>query len=307
MSSFQGIWVPVVTPFQDGAIDFIGLRRLVGHLLDKHVAGIMVCTTTGEAAALSRDEQLAVLDAVLQQVPAGRVVMGLSGNNQSELLQFQQHILERPIAGLLVPAPSYIRPSQAGLAAFFRTVADASRVPVILYDIPYRTGATFEQATLLSIVAHERIVAIKDCGGNLANTLALLASGEVDVLCGEDIQLFNALCLGATGAIAASAHVHTEQFVALYQQVRDNRLAEARATFFALLPLINTMFMEPNPAPVKAALALQGLIGSELRAPMQAASEASVARLQTLLKNARQACGERAFPLAKMPAPERFR
>ncbi|MCC1692147.1 dihydrodipicolinate synthase family protein, partial [Salmonella enterica subsp. enterica serovar Indiana] len=102
-------------------------------------------------------------------------------------------------------------------------------------------------------------------------TLALIASGEVAVLCGEDMQIFNALCLGASGAIAASAHVQTADFVALCQQVRDNQLAEARATFFTLLPLINTMFMEPNPAAVKAGLALQGLIGSELRAPMQAA------------------------------------
>lgn len=282
MSAFQGIWVPVVTPFHNGAIDFIGLHRLVSHLLEKHVAGIMVCTTTGEAASLSRQEQLAVLDAVLQWVPAHRVVMGLAGNNQIELLQFQGEILQRPVAGLLVPAPSYIRPSQAGLEAFFRTVADASSAPIILYDIPYRTGATFEQATLLNIVAHERIVSIKDCGGNLGNTLALLASGKVDVLCGEDIQIFNALSLGASGAIAASAHVRTEQFVTLWQQVRDNQLAEARATFFSLLPLINTMFVEPNPAPVKAALALQGLISSEVRAPMQPASAAVVAQLQQL-------------------------
>ncbi|WP_448651484.1 4-hydroxy-tetrahydrodipicolinate synthase [Pseudomonas fluorescens] len=283
MSSFQGIWVPVVTPFHDGAIDFIGLRRLVSHLLEKHVAGIMVCTTTGEASSLSRQEQLAVLDAVLQLVPAQRVVMGLAGNNQIELLQFQSEILKRPLAGLLVPAPSYIRPSQAGLEAFFRTVADASSVPIIVYDIPYRTGVAFEQATLLNIVKHPRIVAIKDCGGNLATTVALLASGAVDVLCGEDLQMFNALCLGASGAIAASAHVRTDDFVALCQQVRDNQLTEARATFFKLIPLINTMFMEPNPAPVKAALALEGLIGSELRAPMQVASTAVVERLQQVL------------------------
>lgn len=286
MASFQGIWVPVVTPFQDGAIDFAGLHRLVSHLLDKHVAGIMVCTTTGEAASLSRQEQLAVLDAVLQWVPAQRVVMGLAGNNQIELLQFQTEILKRPLAGLLVPAPSYIRPSQAGLEAFFRTVADASSVPIILYDIPYRTGVTFEQATLLNIVAHPRIVAIKDCGGNLGNTLAVLASGEADVLCGEDLQIFNALCLGASGAIAASAHVCTEQFVALWQQVRDNQLAEARATFLGLVPLINTLFMQPNPAPVKAALALEGLIDSELRAPMQRATEAVIAKLQRLSRHA---------------------
>ena len=283
MSSFQGIWVPVVTPFHDGAIDFIGLRRLVSHLLEKHVAGIMVCTTTGEAASLSRLEQLAVLDAVLQLVPAHRVVMGLAGNNQSELLQFQAEVLKRPVAGLLVPAPSYIRPSQAGLEAFFRSVADASSAPIILYDIPYRTGVTFEQATLLNIVAHERIVAIKDCGGNLTSTLALLSSGLVDVLCGEDNQIFSALCLGAKGAIAASAHVHPELFVQLYQQIRDNQLAAGRVTFFQLLPLIQSLFIEPNPAPVKTALALEGLIEDELRAPMQPSSEAMVTRLKEVL------------------------
>lgn len=283
MSSFQGIWVPLVTPFHHGAIDFVGLRRLVSHLLESGVDGIVVCGTTGEAAALGKHEQLAVLDAVLELVPAERVVMGLAGNNLTELLQFQNEILKRPLAGLLVPPPYYIRPSQAGLEAFFKTVADASGVPIILYDIPYRTGVAFEQATLLSIVAHERIVAIKDCGGNQATTLALLASGKVDVLCGEDPQIFNALCLGATGAIAASAHVHPELFVALYRQIRDNQLAAGRTTFFRLLPLIQSLFIEPNPAPVKTALSLQGLIDDELRAPMQRSGETTVARLNDVL------------------------
>ncbi|EJM81054.1 4-hydroxy-tetrahydrodipicolinate synthase [Pseudomonas sp. GM60] len=283
MSSFQGIWVPLVTPFQHGAIDFVGLRRLVSHLLDKGVDGLVVCGTTAEAAALSKHEQLAVLDAVLEWVPADQVVMGLAGNNLTDLLQLQNEILKRPLAGLLVPPPYYIRPSQAGLEAFFKTVADASTVPIILYDIPYRTGIAFEQATLLNIVAHERIVAIKDCGGNQANTLALLTSGKVDVLCGEDNQMFSALCLGAKGAIAASAHVHPELFVTLYQQIRDQRLAEGRATFFRLLPLIQSLFIEPNPAPVKTALALEGLIDDELRAPMQRSSEATVLRLKAVL------------------------
>ena len=283
MSSFQGIWVPLVTPFHNGAIDFVGLQRLVTHLLEKGVDGLVVCGTTAEAAALSKQEQLSVLDAVLEQVPAQRVVMGLAGNNLTELLHFQSEILKRPVAGLLVPPPYYIRPSQSGLEGFFKTVADASSVPIILYDIPYRTGVAFEQATLLNIVSHERIVAIKDCGGNQANTLALLASGDVDVLCGEDPQIFNALCLGAKGAIAASAHVHPERFVLLYQQLRDNQLAAGRATFFELLPLIQSLFIEPNPAPVKTALALEGLIGDELRAPMQRSSETLVARLKDVL------------------------
>ena len=284
MSSFQGIWVPLVTPFHNSAIDFVGLQRLVSHLLEGGIDGIVVCGTTAEAAALSKHEQLAVLDAVLELVPAQRVVMGLAGNNLTELLHLQSEILKRPVAGLLVPPPYYIRPSQAGLEAFFNTVADASSVPIIVYDIPYRTGVVFEQATLLNVVAHERVVAVKDCGGNQANTLALLGSGNVDVLCGEDNQIFSALCLGATGAIAASAHVHPELFVALYQQIRDNQLAAGRATFFQLVPWIHSLFMEPNPAPVKSALAIEGLISDELRAPMQRGSESLKVRLQHILK-----------------------
>lgn len=283
MSAFQGIWVPIITPFHNGAIDFASLRRLVGHLLEKGIAGIVVCGTTGEAAALGKHEQLAVLDAVLECVPAKQVVMGLAGNNLTELLQFQSEILTRPVAGLLVPPPYYIRPSQAGLEAFYKTVADASSVPLIVYDIPYRTGVAFEQATLLNIIAHPQIVAIKDCGGNPATTLALLASGNVDVLCGEDAQLFSALCLGAKGAIAASAHIHPERFVELYQQLRDQQLTDGRATFFTLLPLINSLFMEPNPAPVKTALALEGLIADELRAPMQCSSATMIQRLTAVL------------------------
>lgn len=280
MSSFHGIWVPIVTPFQGDAIDFNALRRLVGHLLGSGVAGLVICGTTGEAAALSKAEQLAVLDAVLEMTSPDKVVMGLAGNNQAELLRLQQDILQRPIAGLLVPAPYYIRPSQAALEVFFNTVAEASSVPIILYDIPYRTGVTLHKDTLLRIVEHPQIVAIKDCGGNQETTLALLASGNVDVLAGEDQHMFSAMCQGATGAIAASAHIHPQLFVRLHREIHDNQLHAARATFFELLPLIQTLFIEPNPAPVKTALALQGWIHDELRAPMLGSSAALVERLR---------------------------
>ncbi len=288
MSSFHGIWVPLVTPFQDGEIDFPALRRLVGHLLEGGISGLAVCATTGEAAALSQAEQLAVLDAVLELVPADKVVMGLAGSNLRELLEFQQQILRRPVAGLLISAPPYIRPSQEGLLAFFNCLADASSVPVILYDIPYRTGVSIQPATLRQIVQHPRIVAIKDCGGSMENTMALLADGLVDVLAGEDSQIFNALCLGASGAISASAHIHPELFVRLHQQVEAGRLVAARSTFFQLLPLIQGLFVEPNPGPVKTALALQRLIGAELRPPLQSSSAATTRKLQELLSQLRE-------------------
>ncbi|WP_336331438.1 4-hydroxy-tetrahydrodipicolinate synthase [Pseudomonas putida] len=273
MSDFSGVWVPVVTPFHNGAIDFAALQRVCAHLISSGVDGLMVCCTTGEAASMTDAEQLAVLDAVLETVDGHRVVMGLSGSNFQALLDLQKRIIVRPVAGLLVPAPAYIRPSQEGLKMFFSTLANASSVPVILYDIPYRTGVVIEQKTLLEITSHPNIVAVKDCGGSLQKTTALLSSRQVNVLCGEDQNIFNALCLGASGMIAASAHIHPEHFINLYEQVKTGNLSAAREQFFQLLPLITQLFSEPNPAPLKAALSAGGLIRNELRAPLQPASD----------------------------------
>jgi len=275
--------VALATPFRAGEVDFAALHTLVARLLEDGVAGFVVCGTTGEAAALSHEEQLAVLDAVLQWVPSQQVIMGLAGNNLRELLAFQQEIQHRPLAGLLVPAPYYIRPSQAGLESFFQTVADAASVPVVLYDIPYRTGVRIERETLRRIVRHPRIAAVKDCGGDAETTMALIADGEVEVLAGEDLQIFNNLCLGGAGAISASAHVRADLYVRMQRQVESGDLAGARASFFRLLPWMQAAFAEPNPAAVKAALALQGMIADELREPMQPCVPATLERLRGVL------------------------
>ncbi|WP_339463568.1 4-hydroxy-tetrahydrodipicolinate synthase [Pseudomonas sp. EA_105y_Pfl2_R69] len=283
MSVFSGIWVPLVTPFDAGSIDFVALRRLAAHLLDAGVAGLVVCGSTGEAAALSKAEQLAVLDALLEVVPGRQLVMGLAGCNLDDVLSMQHEVQRRPVAGLLVPAPYYIRPSQAGLLAWFDAIADAAEVPLILYDIPYRTGSRIDLATLREIARHPRVVAIKDCGGNPETTQALLADGVLDVLAGEDAQLFSTLCLGGSGAIAASAHNQPQQFVRLAECIAVGDIAAAQAIFQRLLPLIQLSFAEANPAPVKSLLALQGLIDDELRAPMQRSSAELVVRLRELL------------------------
>ncbi|MGF6902287.1 dihydrodipicolinate synthase family protein [Paraburkholderia sp. GAS348] len=203
-----------------------------------------------------------------------------------------------PIAGTLMAAPYYIRPSQAGIVGHFMALADASDKPVVLYDIPYRTGVRLELDTLLTLAAHPRIQAsrhprihasthpriqaVKDCAGSLETTLALIRDGRLQVLTGEDINIFNTLCLGGSGAIAASAHLRPERFVALYRALSAGRLDEGRRIFHELAPLIQALFAEPNPAPVKALLAAHGLIRDELRMPMTRAGDALVARLREL-------------------------
>ncbi|TQI80411.1 4-hydroxy-tetrahydrodipicolinate synthase [Serratia fonticola] len=285
MASFSGIWVALVTPFNNDDVDFPAVKKLAEHLIASGISGLVVCGSTGEAAALSKEEQLAVLDAVLDVVPAKQVVMGLSGNNMAHTLQMQQAINQRDIAGVLIPAPYYIRPSQAGLVEYFTRLADASRVPVILYNVPYRSGVTFELDTLRQIARHPQVKAIKDCGGEPDVTMALINDGEIDVLTGEDNLILATLCLGGSGAISASAHLHPERFVALVEQVAQGDLAAARRNFYSLLPMIQQMFSFPNPAPVKAALAQQGLIKNELRSPMQTAPQALQQQIASLLEH----------------------
>lgn len=278
-SVFQGVWIPLVTPFSDGAVDGAALRRLVRHVRAAGVDGLVVCGSTGEAASLDDAEQLAVVDAVLGEAGGLPVAMGLAGNHQGHALRRLAAFGTRPLAGILAPAPYYVRPGQQGASAYFRTLADASPFPLILYDIPYRTGAELETGTLLALAEHPNIAAIKDCGGSLDKSAALIADGRLRVLAGEDLLALPLLCLGARGMIAAAAHIRPDLFVALDRAVRAQQLDRARALFHALAPVIRLAFAEPNPGPVKALLAHQGLMRAELRAPMPAASAALAARI----------------------------
>jgi 4-hydroxy-tetrahydrodipicolinate synthase len=292
MSDFSGIWVPLITPFADGAVDHAALRALVRRYADASIAGLVALGTTGEPAALDAAEQDAVLATILDaahaaahHVPAARalpVLVGVSGNHTASMRERIGQLNPLPIAGLLIAAPYYIRPSQAGIVGHFTALADASDKPVVLYDIPYRTGVRLELDTLLTLAAHPRIRAVKDCAGSLDTTLALIRDGRLQVLAGDDMAIFNTLCLGGSGAIAASAHLRPDRFVALYRALAEGRLAEGRRIFHALTPLIQAAFEEPNPGPVKALLAAQGLIRDELRMPMTRASDALAARLKVL-------------------------
>ncbi|CAH2792240.1 MAG: Dihydrodipicolinate synthase family protein PP2639 [uncultured Paraburkholderia sp.] len=293
MSIFSGIWIPLITPFADGAVDHAALRALVRRYADVGVAGIVALGTTGEPAALDDAEQDAVIATILEAARAGRggtsepsaplpVVVGVSGNHTASMRERIQHLNSLPIAGVLMAAPYYVRPSQAGIVSHFMTLADVSEKPVVLYDIPYRTGVRLELDTLLTLAAHPRIQTVKDCADSLDTTLALIRDGRLQVLTGEDMQIFNTLCLGGSGAIAASAHVRTEQFVALYRALVAGALEEGRRIFHTLVPLIHVLFAEPNPAPVKAWLVSQGLIRDELRLPMTRASTTLAERLAAL-------------------------
>lgn len=273
---FSGLWIPLITPFtgDQAAVDHAALKRLLTHYRGSGIAGYVVCGSTGEAAALGKAEQWAVLDTVLQNAGGLPVMMGFSGYNQADAMAFVQRASGLPLAGLLVSAPHYIRPSQEGVLHWFETLADASVVPLVLYDIPYRTGALMTLETLRRLARHPMIQAIKDCGGDAAKTQQLIADGQLQVLAGEDIQIFSSVAAGARGAISASAHVCTEAFAQVIALLHDQRLQAARALWAPLVPRIAALFAEPNPAGLKSALSQMGLVENRLRPPMTAAQQA---------------------------------
>lgn len=285
MLEFSGIWVPLVTPFNQGRVDAPALHRLVAHLASQGVAGFVACGSTGEAAMLDEDEQETVLATTLAAAGHLPVLMGLSGVRPARVAaRAQQLARDHALAGFLLSPPAYVKPPQAGLIHFFRQVADASPRPIVAYDVPSRTGVRLEPATLLALAAHPRIQAVKDCSADAAAADALLADGRLAVLAGNDDEMFQQFSRGATGAIAATAHLRPDLFVQLHRLFEAGQLAEARVLWRALQALAAACFAEPNPMPVKTVLAAQGWMAPEFRAPMQPASAATVQRLQSVLQ-----------------------
>lgn len=292
MQDFSGIWVPLVTPYVDGAVDHDGLRRLVQGLGSTGIAGLVVCGSTGEAAALDEAEQAAVLRTVQESCADLPVILGVSGVTPTSVVaRLTRFAGGHSLVGALVPPPYYVRPSQAGIEDFYTAVADASPVPLVLYDIPARTGVRIETATMLSLAAHPRIRAVKDCSGDLDHAQAIIHDGRLQLLAGDDHRMFAAMCQGGVGAIAASAHVRPELFVALHQHIRANDLHAAATLWRSLWPLTKVLFDEPSPGPVKAALAHQLGLRDELRAPMSRASAACARRVVEALR-----CIDAAWP-----------
>ena len=282
MQDFSGLWIPLVTPFADGAVDHAALKRLVIHLGEQPIAGFVACGSTGETALLTDEESEAVQDTVLE-ASVRPVVLGVSGTTAAEVIAALRRAERHGFAGFLIPAPGYVRPSQQGLLRFFRAVADAAPQPVIAYDVPARTGVRIEPETLLALAEHRNIRAVKDCGGDAQATEALIRDGRLQVLCGDDARWFEIRCLGGAGAIAASAHLRTDLFVALDRHLAAGELHAAQALWRHLGPLTRALFDEPNPAPLKAMLARGGWLHDELREPLLPAAPALVQRLSAML------------------------
>jgi 4-hydroxy-tetrahydrodipicolinate synthase len=282
----RGVYVPLVTPFAtDGSVALDAIERLAHRYLDAGVAGLVPLGTTGEAPLLDAGEKRSVID-VTARICADRhaqLIVGAGTNNTASTVAAVEALGEvGGVTHALVVAPYYLRPSQAGLRAHFEAVAEASPVPVVVYNIPARTGVVIEADTMLDLAAMPNIAGVKQAvnGIDIA-TLRILAEAPASfaMLGGDDPYLLPTVLIGGAGAICASAHVCTERFVALFECAVAGKIDEGRAHHEALLPVVQACFAEPNPAVFKGVLARQGLIPTaDVRLPLVNASEGAVDR-----------------------------
>ena len=279
----RGVYLPLVTPFSSsGEVDLLAVERIAHHFLDAGLAGLVALGTTGEPATLTASERRSVIE-VCSKVCVERraqLIVGPGTNDTAATIVDVAQLAD--VAGVtaaLCVVPYYTRPGQAGIVAHFTAVADASPIPVVLYNIPYRTGEALEPESLLRLASHPNIVGVKQSVNLDLSTLRILAETPQDfaVLCGEDAYLFPTALLGGAGAIAASAHLCTSRIVAMVDAGLDGRVEEGRVHHEALLPVIAAAFAEPSPTVIKGILHHQGLISSpRVRLPLVPASPEAV-------------------------------
>lgn len=286
---FQGVWLPLVTPFKDQRLDEGSFRRLVDHYAGR-VDGFVLAATTGEGLALTRDETRRLVDLTAEGLAARDeatpVVLGLCGASTAAVVDTIGAAQTWPIDSFLVACPHYVRPSQQGLRLHFEAAANATAKRLLIYNIPYRTGVNLANDTLLRLAERSNIVGIKDCCGDPAQSIELIRNRPQGfaVLAGEDAGFLSALRDGADGGVTASAHLDPDGFRDVFHHARQARWRNAEQAWESLARIPDLLFAEPSPAPLKHALWRMGLIDSpELRLPMTPASAALTERLDRLL------------------------
>jgi 4-hydroxy-tetrahydrodipicolinate synthase len=287
----RGLLAPVITPFDArGAIDHKALERLAGDLLAAGATGIVALSTTAEPSSLDaaeRDATVATLAAVCADRDADLVV-GAGTNDTRTTIERHEALAAVPgVTASLAVVPYYVRPSETAIVAHFQAVAARSPVPLVMYNVPYRTGRGLGAPALLELAATDNVAGLKQAVAALdADTLELLAGAPEGfaVLGGDDAFLFPTMLMGGVGAIAAAAHLATDRFVAMLADGAAGRVATGRAHAEALLPLAQALFAEPNPAVVKALLHAEGRIPTpDVRMPLAPASAEALRRAQAAL------------------------
>ena len=285
---FRGAMVAIVTPFKNDQVDEKALRELIEFQIANGTDGIVPCGTTGESATLSHEEHDRVIeitiDAVKKRVP---VIAGTGSNNTAEALRLTKHAYDAGADGALIVCPYYNRPTQEGLYRHFKTIAESVPIPIIPYNIPSRTGVNLMPEMVAKLAKIKNIVGIKEASGSIKqmSDVINLCDNDFSVLSGDDIFTLPLLAIGGTGIISVISNVAPADMAGLVDAFAAGDMVRAKALHHKMSALIETLFIEVNPIPVKAALALMGKIEYEYRLPLCKMAEDNFEKLKKIMVN----------------------
>ena len=270
-SIFEGAATALVTPLNEQGIDFPAFERLINWQIDEGIDALVICGTTGEGSTLTDEEHRAALKFAVE-VTAGRVpvIAGTGSNDTAYAIDLTKFACEIGCDAMLVVTPYYNKATQKGLVTMFTAIADASTKPIILYNVPSRTGVAIEPATYAKLADHPMIWAIKEANGNISKIVetAALVGDKLDIYSGNDDQIVPIMACGGKGVISVLSNVMPRETAALCRKFLDGDVAGAMELQKQYLPLINSLFSEVNPIPVKAAMAAMGYCEDYLRLPL---------------------------------------
>ncbi len=285
---FTGAASAIITPFKNDKIDYEAFEKLLNWQIDEGIDAIVVCGTTGEASTLTDEEHKDAIKFAVDTV-AGRVpvIAGTGSNDTAYAIEMTQFACEAGADAMLVVTPYYNKATQNGLIKMFTAIADASTKPIILYNVPSRTGCNILPATAAKLAEHENIVAIKEASGNISQIaeLAHLVGDKLDIYSGNDDQIVPILALGGKGVISVLSNPMPKATSKLCHDFFAGDLKASMQAQLDLIPFINALFSEVNPIPVKAAMAAMGFCENSLRLPLTEMEEAHAEKLLAIMKD----------------------
>ncbi|MBQ8623849.1 MAG: 4-hydroxy-tetrahydrodipicolinate synthase [Oscillospiraceae bacterium] len=284
---FTGAATAIITPFKDGGIDYEAYARLIDWQIENGISAIVAAGTTGEGSTLTDDEHKEIIKFTVEHVN-GRVpvVAGTGSNDTSYAIELTKYACEAGADAMLVVTPYYNKATQNGLIKSFTAIADASTKPIILYNVPSRTGCNITPATAAVLAKHPNIVAIKEASGNISQIaeLAALTKGELDIYSGNDDQIVPVMALGGKGVISVLSNLMPKETNDICMDFINGKHASALDAQLKLLPLVNALFCEVNPIPVKAAMHAMGFGENSLRLPLTEMEEKNEEKLLALMR-----------------------
>lgn len=285
---FEGIHTALITPFRSGQVDEEALRAHVERQIEAGVDGVIPCGSTGESATLSHLEHRRVVEIVVEAARGRVAVMAGTGSNSTrEAIELTLHAKQAGADGALLLSPYYNKPTQEGIYAHYAAIAEATKFPLVLYNVPGRTSSNIAPEIVGRLARLENVVGIKEASGNLDQMAHVLAKCPADfaVLSGDDSLTLPLLALGGKGVISTTSNVAPRHVCDLVRRFQRGDLAGAQAIHYALLPLFDVLFCETNPIPVKAAAAELGWCSPEIRLPLTRITDANLERLKVVLKD----------------------